>query len=545
MQKERGIACIVTLLCFIACATGQTMVYLEHSETLSFEEERLPDAQILRGNVRFRHEDMLMFCDSAYFYEKSNSLTAFSNVRFEQGDTLHGYGDVLYYDGNTRLARFRNNVKLVHRETVLTTDSLNYDREADKAYYFTGGTIRDSINSLESVWGEYCPNTYMAVFKRQVHLTNPSFILDSETLTYNTNTHVAYLTSETKIVYEDETVITSSNGWYNTSTDDCMLLDRSLIVHKDSTSLTGDTIFYNKEKGVGQLFSNIEMCDSTQSVTLYGNYGEVWEQQRHGYVTDSALVEEWSGEEHTWLHADTLMFDELSCTDSTCRDTTYRLLRGYRNVRSWSAEYQLACDSMAYTSRDSTLTLFGAPVCWNGDNQASADVVTVYFKDNKMDYVHGVGNVLGTQVIADGRFNQIIGDEMIAHVTDGDVKLVDVTGNTETAFYPREENGGLMGINKTKSNMVQIFLEDRQIDHILFTTATSGTMYPLDQIEKAATYLSGFFQADDERPQSVADLFRHPDRTRKTTDEEPAADEEQKEENITLEKEQTIKPKKK
>ena len=51
---------------------AQNRVYLEHSDVLAFDEQRLPDAQILRGDVRFRHEDALMYCDSAYFYEKTN-----------------------------------------------------------------------------------------------------------------------------------------------------------------------------------------------------------------------------------------------------------------------------------------------------------------------------------------------------------------------------------------------------------------------------------------------------------------------------------------
>ena len=55
-------------------AVKVSLVYLEHSETLSFDEKRLPDAQILRGNVCFRHDSVLMYCDSAYFFEKENSL---------------------------------------------------------------------------------------------------------------------------------------------------------------------------------------------------------------------------------------------------------------------------------------------------------------------------------------------------------------------------------------------------------------------------------------------------------------------------------------
>ena len=63
------------------------MVYLEQARNLQFDQERIADAQILKGDVIFRHEDALMYCDSAYFYEKTNSLDAFGHVRFVQGDT--------------------------------------------------------------------------------------------------------------------------------------------------------------------------------------------------------------------------------------------------------------------------------------------------------------------------------------------------------------------------------------------------------------------------------------------------------------------------
>ena len=75
-----------------------TLVYLEHSETLSFDEANLPETQVLRGNVRFRHDSALLYCDSAYFYEKRNSLDAFGRVRIEQGDTLVGHRRACLHD---------------------------------------------------------------------------------------------------------------------------------------------------------------------------------------------------------------------------------------------------------------------------------------------------------------------------------------------------------------------------------------------------------------------------------------------------------------
>ena len=156
--------CTLFIIHYSLSASAQTMVYLERAEHLDFDQERIADAQILTGDVCFRHDEALMYCDSAYFYENSNSLDAFGHVRLVQGDTLLGFGDVLYYDGNTKIARLRRHVKLIHgradeNPTILTTDSLNYDRAAEVAYYFRGGEVKDSLNTLISVRGKYYPKT--------------------------------------------------------------------------------------------------------------------------------------------------------------------------------------------------------------------------------------------------------------------------------------------------------------------------------------------------------------------------------------------------
>ena len=60
-------------------------VFLEHADVLNMDEQASGgEYQILKGNVVFRKDNMFMYCDSAYFYDKTNSLDAFSNVRMEK-----------------------------------------------------------------------------------------------------------------------------------------------------------------------------------------------------------------------------------------------------------------------------------------------------------------------------------------------------------------------------------------------------------------------------------------------------------------------------
>ena len=61
---------VVGLLSVVNCqlSMSQTLVYLERADNLLFDQQKLPDARIVVGNVLFRHDEALMYCDSANFY---------------------------------------------------------------------------------------------------------------------------------------------------------------------------------------------------------------------------------------------------------------------------------------------------------------------------------------------------------------------------------------------------------------------------------------------------------------------------------------------
>lgn len=544
---------MVWTVAVIGRMSAQDLVYLEHCETLSFDQDRLPDAQLLKGDVRFRHENALMYCDSAYFYEKTNSFDAFGHIRFVQGDTLEGFGDVLYYNGNTRLARLRRNVRLVHITTVLQTDSMNYNRNENLAYYFTGGTIVDDVNQLSSVWGSYCPSTHRALFHDSVHLQNESFTLDADTLVYNTATNIANLVCPTTIVYEDKTTILSSDGWYNTSTERSMLLSRSLILHADGKQLTGDTIYYDKKIGLGNVFGHMEMQDTVQKMTLLGNYGIVHEKEKSGFATDSAYMIDWSQEKKTYIHADTLFTEQIPFVDTVIvaqdsiwvdsvlvaqvpdtvyRDSLYRQVRAFHTVRAYNEEFQFVCDSMVYCGKDSIATMYKEPVCWSKENQISADTIFVYVVNGAIDHAHGVGAALGIKQEGPDEFDQLSGQELTAYIRNGELKEVLVSGNAETIFYPRDADSSYVGVNKSQSSYVDMFFEKNKIHHVLFTTETTGTLYPMSQIEWQDTRLLGFFWAQQERPTGWQDIFSDPPRTARPVQKAISASEEEEEEPV-------------
>ena len=287
-------------------SSKSTLVRLENADSLLYNEHLTGDAQVLMGNVTFSHDGVFLYCDSACWYQQNNSFNAFGNVVINQGDTLFVYGDVLFYDGNTKLARLRENVLMDNLTATLTTDSLNFDRVKNVGYYFDGGIIKDSLNTLTSETGHYYPGTKDAVFKRNVVLTNPDFVMKSDTLRYNVDTKVAFIVGPTNIIYDKETHIYSEYGWYNTETEQSKLLKNSYVFHNSGKKLVADTIFYDKKSGKGEGFTKVVIIDTVKMVALHGNYGYYIENQEIGVVTDSAMMVEYSSKDTLFLHADTL-----------------------------------------------------------------------------------------------------------------------------------------------------------------------------------------------------------------------------------------------
>jgi len=105
-------------------------------------------------------------------------------------------------------------------------------------------------------------------------------------------------------------------------------------------------------------------------------------------------------------------------------------------------------------------------------------------------------------------FNQLSGKEIIAYIDSGALKKVDVNGNAETIYYPRDDaDSTLIGINKTESSFVTMYLKDKKVERIVLTTASTGVMYPLTQLSGGDLFLKNFFWLDKQRPAKSADVM--------------------------------------
>jgi len=418
---------------FLVWGQKSNPVELLNADLTAYDVKIGKDARKLIGNVRLKHEDVVMNCDSAYFYPGTSSVDAFSNVRVQQADTLTLTGDLAYYNGVTRLARVRNNVKLVNKDITLLTDSLNYDRNAGIAYYMGGGILTQEDSRLTSGRGRFILDTEIFFFMDSVVIINPEYTIQTDSMKYDTQTEISYFSGPTEITGE-ERYIYCENGWYDTRQDISYVSDHAYM-EEGGRILRGDTLYYEAEQGFGRASQNVELIDTAENMTLKGHFGLYYSEQETAMITDSALMIQIDGADTMYIHADTLHtmqnpdFEEQS-----------RILKAYYKVKIFRSDLQVMCDSLVYVEADSLFDFYGDPVLWSDENQLTSSHMSIYMVDQDLDRMHLKGIAFVASQKDSTKYDQMRGKEMTGYFVDNKLDRLQVIGNGQTIYYATDKD---------------------------------------------------------------------------------------------------------
>lgn len=485
-------------------AKKDSRVYLVHSDELRYDEwGATPGAQIVKGRVHFTSDGAQLWCDSAYFYQEQNSVEAFGHVRFKQGDTLSLTCDRGEYDGQEQMMRARHNVVLKHRAQTLYTDSLDYDRIYENAYFFDGGKLVDGHDVLVSDWGEYNTQTRKAAFYYNVRMRSKKDIIDTDTLFYDTRLSLAHVTGPSKIVSGDN-VIHTADGYFDSKTDRSQMYGRSTIVNKEKT-ITGDSLYHNSGTGLNEGFGNVVYNDTVNKNQLLCDHLFYNDKTGYGFATRRALVKDYSQQDTLYVHADTLKL----YTYNIGTDSVYRVGHGYRHVKAYRKDVQAVCDSMVFCSLDSCLTMYKDPVAWSGQRQILGEQMKIYMGDSTVRKAEVIGQALSVeQVDGDNHYNQVSSRRMDAFFVDGAVRRAVATGNVKTVFYPQDsKDSSFTGLNYLETDTLRMYMSaERKLEKI-WTSKAQGTMYPMTQIPPQKYHLDEFAWFEDLRPTGPDDVF--------------------------------------
>jgi len=481
--------------------TGQRKrVIITHADSLVHNKSFADNIQRLIGNVRLRHEDITIFCDSAYSYADTNMVDGYSHVHIIKSDTLHLYADFVNYNGDNKVAKAKGHVKLINKTTILTSDSLNYDMNTGIGYYNNYGTIKDSTTTLHSKIGEYHVREDKAYFKTEVHGLANGYTLKSDTLIYQPYTGIVSIVGPTNIFNEENNLV-AREGTYNTKTGKADLFKRSVIT-RGTNKIIANTIYYEKATGNGRALGNAEIYDLKNHIIIKGNRVIYNDSLQTAMATDSAQLLYYAAEKDTFfLHADTL----FSSPDDSIPEQ--KIAKAYYHVKFFRKDMQGKCDSLVYLTRDSTTQMFHEPVVWSQDNQLSADYIKIETddKDTKTAYLDDNAFIIARQDT--GLYNQIKGRNMIGHIYQNKLYKIDVDGNGESLYYASDDNG-IFGLNNVKCSSIMIYLKDSKINKINLISSPEGTLTPIGELSETDKTLPKFRWLDDIRPKSHYDIFK-------------------------------------
>ncbi len=492
---------ILVVVSMLGSAQKPTKVKIVHADDLKYDVKIGKNIQRLIGHVVLKQDSTYLYCDSAYVNEVTNNFDGFGNVRIKSSDTLNMYADLLNYKGNTKTAELHHNVRLVDSRATLYTEHLWYNRTTEIAYYTTGGKIVDSSNTLTSVKGYYYTDLKEAYFKDSVVLVNPDYIMETDTMLYNTETEVSRFLGPTFIT-SDENRIYCENGWYDTKNDISQFNENAFFLTEEQ-KLEGDSLFYDRNLDFGKAFINVVLTDTVQDMMIHGNYGEFRKADGYSFITDSAMAVMIDKSDSLFLHSDTLWihFD-------SAQNVEY--LYAYHQAKFFRKDMQGMCDSLVYDFADSTIFLYNDPVLWSEQNQLTADSIRIALANNEVDSLALINSsfiISMDDTISRNTFNQIKGKTMVGRFKDNEMVKVQIYGNAESVFYVREDDGGLMGINKTSSSDMNIYLKDNEVQVITPIKDVDAHMYPEAEFPADERRLKDFIWIEGRRPMKKEDIF--------------------------------------
>ena len=507
-----------------------TMSTIQIIQGKSLREKTIDSGNVIEtiaGDVILKENNSIFTCDSAVLYSNdSNIVEAFGNVHINQDDTIDTYSQYLRYVGINHMAYLRKDVKLTDKKGTLYTQTLQYDLRSNIGIYSNGGKVINGKTVLTSDEGTYYADTKDVYFKNDVHLVDPNYDIVTDSLLYNTQTQLATFITGTHIKSKNGGDVYTTSGTYDLKGGKAFFGNRSII--KDSSRIyVADNSAYDEKTGIAQLEGNAIIRDSLNGYTILGNQVYLNKKTNTFLATQKpVLIFKGDGDDSTFIAADTL-FSGITKADSTLQDSStiidtlkqtvvvkatsdssVRYFQAFHHVRIFNDSLQAVCDSMYYTSADSTFRLYKQPLLFANHSQISGDTMHLYIKNKKANRLYVFYNGMIIDKDNDLMYNQISGRTINGYFKNGQLDYVRVKGSpAQSVYYPQNNDSAYIGMNRSKGDVIDIYFVKKELNRVKFINDVDGTLYPIRQIPAEQKYLKGFLWQDDKRPKNKLELF--------------------------------------
>nr|WP_240751467.1 OstA-like protein [Allomuricauda onchidii] len=472
------------------------------------DEVQFPGASIFSKDderqVQFEHQGADLWCDIAIFYSTENRLKAIGNIRLQQGDSIEMNSGKIDYDGNTRLAKAWENVDLTDGQMTLTTDTLYFDREKQLSYYRSGGKVVDSANVLTSIIGNYFMERKKVQFRKNVHIDNPEYIIDSEQLDYYRVSKNAYMYGPSTIIGEDYKIY-CERGFYDTKIEQGYGVKNTKINY-DNKVIEGDSLYFDKLTSFASATNNIKITDTINNSVIKAHYAEVFKEKDSVFATKRAVAISLVQQDSLYMHGDTLL--------ATGKPDA-RIIRAFRAAKFYKTDLSGKCDSIHYSETTGVTQLITDPIIWNVENQITGDSIHLISdkETDKLDSLKVLENafIISFDTIGKQGYNQAKGKDLFGKFIENELKIIDLVKNTEVIYYVYNDDDELVGIDKTICSKIRLEIANNDIEDITFFVDPDGDIFPDKDLPVESRKLKGFIWRGDERILTKEDIFDEDD----------------------------------
>ena len=506
--------------------TTQPIEILSHTKRLTFQ--TIDDSTritIIVGDVKLRQGRTLFYADSCLINKRINLFEAWGKVHINDSDTAHVYANHLRYLMDKKIAYLDGNVRLTDGKGTLTTPDLEYDMQTNIGVYKNGGKVINDKTVLTSKEGWYYADMRDIYFKQNVVLNDPAYKIVTDSLLYNTETKTTRFISFTTITDSSGRVIKTREGYYNQQTGKAEFGLRPEIQDGD-VNITANSIEVDDSTGIFRATGNAVIIDEKNNTTLLG--GIIIRNKNTDAIlaTRKPLMIVKQDNDSIYIAADTLFSARLSdktgmdsiITDTATgmkvaaydvKDSTNRYFEAFRNVRIFNDSLQAACDSLFYSFRDSIFRLYDDPVVWAQNSQITGDTILLYTKNKKADKVEAYENgfMINRADTAAAAFNQIRSSRIDGWFTEGNIDSVRASGFAECIYYIQDQDSAYTGINESKSDIIDIYFQKKELERVVFRSAVTGTIWPIRQKSPDEMQLPNFRWQESRRPKTKYELF--------------------------------------
>ena len=519
---KKSVSLIISLFlisCYYIEVSGQekTKIKIERAGFFEKDKKKFPDASVLTRDknqkVIISHDGVIMTCNQAFFYEERNFIEAYGEVSLKQGDTLDLKANYLEYNGNTKLIFAKGKVILNEPESSLYTESLYFDRNKQEAFYNEKGKlIRNITDTILSSRGTFFANEKKYRFEKDVNLRSPKYNIYSDVLNYFTESGISYFFGPTDII-SDDSKIYCEIGYYDTTNDNGYFIKNSKIDFEEY-KISGDSIYFDKPTNYASASNNIRILDTINKTLTTGHYAEIHRSIDSMFIEKRALIASFKELDTTYIHGEKIII--------TGKENK-QIIRAFMNGKILKNNLSGKCDSIHFNQITGIVQLINKenkfdkknrkikkPILWNNNSQITGDSIHIKFNTEKniIDSLYVFNNAfIIEKVTFELGYNQISGKILNGNFINGKLKEVDIIKNAESIYYLRNSENELIGIDKSKSAKIKIFISEQNIDTFTKVNQIDGKIYPEDEFNENDKFLKGFYFREDEIIKTIDDLF--------------------------------------